>query len=213
MYKAINDAKEWLRRKAIGERVVLEWEYDRELQARPMGNGKSLPPETRKYYSVILLNKNGQKMPGGNLAKDLVEAGLAKTMDYDRNKTERSKYYEELTEASQKAKDAKVGYFHPGHREKQIMDLSISFGPELEKCKMQRMSLWTALGQNKSGIDADVEFVFGGHKIKVVIDVQKLPKYALNKPRIVQESIKKYPRRAVALFLEGIECTRAARGK
>lgn len=94
------------------------------------------------------------------------------------------------------------------------MDLSITSTPAVaDQCKQLRNQLWRTLQLDKKDkLPADVEFVFGGHKIKIIIDVSQI-KGASNLPASFRKGLKQYPRRAVALFLEGIECTRATKNR
>jgi len=132
-------------------------------------------------------------------------------MSYDRNKSERSKYYDKLMEAQRIAKESMKGYYNLDHKESQIMDLSIASGRDAENAKTQRKLLWNAMKLKDQGaVPGDVEFVFGGHKIKVILDVSK---FGSVRNQAIQQGIHKFPRRAVAIFLEGIECTRARKGR
>lgn len=205
--KHVSASKEWLRKKAVGQQVVIEHEYDRTLEANPKNN---MPKQIRQYFSVFLINKSGQKLT--NLSRDLVAEGLAQAMSYDRSNNNRSKYYQHLEQAYQQAKDNTTGFHNPDFKESQILDLSITVGPNADNCKQQRNTLWRTMHLDKKGpIPADVEFVFGGHKIKVIVDVSKIR--ADKTTSSFRKNIEQYPRRAVPLFLEGIECTRATKNR
>lgn len=204
LYKTINMSKDFLRKLTIGQMVEVETEYTRELAPRP-GSNKTTT-EVRTYASIFTLNKLGHKEK--NLARELVAEGLAETLGYDPKNQQRSKYYDQLLEAAVSAKEMKKGKHNPGFKEDKFMDLSLR-GPELGKqCQNLLRAMWSQYGKEgnkalvKSYVNATVEYVFGGHKVKVIIDMSQLGPV----------DRRMTPKRAVALFLEGIECTRGKMG-
>jgi len=204
LYKTINQSKEYLRVNAIGKVVEVEEEYSRDLPARtPAETGN-----TRHYATIFTLNRQGQK--DRNLAKELVTQGFAEALSYDPSNLQRSNYWHEFIEENKKAVEQQKGYYDPKFKEDQFLDLSVTRGQNMQVCKNQLRAMWDLYGPDSQGkrltkglLPATVEFVFGGHKIKVIIDMQNLGE---SNPR---GGCRK---RAIALFLEGIECTRARMG-
>jgi len=192
--------------------VILEYEYQREV---PVANNRK---DARMFYSVFLMKNNGMKDESANLAQHLVREGLAKVMSYSTRDQERSRYYNDLEKDFESAKLAKKGWHDPVFEEPEYVDLSLSKKSMKGFCDGQLKQIWAnffdrasntkGTKSSRRAVNATVEFVFGGHKVKVRVDMKEAFPNKWGQKVSQFSHHMRVQRKAFALFLEGIECLR-----
>jgi len=182
--------------------VTVEEEYEQERKITRTIRGKSVTEDQRRVYASIFVTDNrGQKL---NLGLELCKMGLAEALSYDPKQNERSKYWGDLQDETKNAKNNKVGY-HGSFQEDKYLDLTVR-KTDKRFVSQQLNEMWK-MGLEQKRFEADVEYVFTGHKVKVIVDIRKL---FPNAPKAVgaraRGAMVDTPRRAISIILEGIRC-------
>lgn len=159
------EAREFLRKKLIGKKVNVTVDYK-----QPANN--NFPEKTCCTVTI----------GGINVAEALVSKGLATVVRYRADDDQRSAHYDELLSAETKAGKAGKGMHskkdHPVHR---VVDLS----GDLQKSKQ-----FSPFLQRAGRMEAVVEFVFSGSRLRVFVPKENC---------------------LITFLLAGINCVRASR--
>ncbi|XP_074309223.1 ribonuclease TUDOR 1-like [Silene latifolia] len=171
------EAKEFLRQKLIGRQVNVCMEYSRKVPVGDNSNPAALSADSKviDFGSVFLAPQSkgegldsstvsstaGGQPAGYNVAEMLVVRGLAEAVKH-RDFEERSSYYDALLAAESKAITGKKGKHSsgdpPAHH---IQDLTTASGKKAKD--------FLPFLQRSRRLSAIVEYVFSGHRFKLVI--------------------------------------------
>jgi len=203
--KRLSMAREVLRLHTIAKDrpVTVEEEYEQDRKITRTIKGKPVTElQKRVYASIFVTDKKGVKL---NLGLELCKMGLAEALSYDPKQNERSKYWGELQDETKNAKDNKVGY-HGNFKEDTYLDLTVR-KTDKRFVSQQLNEMWN-MGLESKKFEADVEYVFTGHKVKVIVDIRKL--FGNQMKKLVNGRARgamfDTPRRAISIILEGIRC-------
>jgi len=203
--KRLSMAREVLRVHTIAKDrpVTVEEEYEQERKVTRNMKGKTVTEmQKRVYASIFVTDKKGVKL---NLGLELCKMGLAEALSYDPKQNERAKYWGELQDETKNAKDNKVGY-HGNFKEDTYLDLTVR-KTDKRFVSQQLNEMWN-MGLAAKKFEADVEYVFTGHKVKVIVDIRKLFGNQVKKlgNGRARGAMFDTPRRAISIILEGIRC-------
>jgi len=174
------ESKEFVRKQAIGKKVKVEMEFNREIEIK---SGANEGNKRLMEFATVFIGKN-------NLAVSVLEKGFAKTQ-LSKFKEENSKYFEDLIAASTKASNKKAG-IHSNKEANIIRQLDTS-----KNSKSAKNIYSTLTGKNE--ISGVVEFCFSGQKLKIRLDSEncsiafgligiKIPQPDANQPGITEVS-------------------------
>jgi staphylococcal nuclease domain-containing protein 1 len=160
------EAKEYLRKKLIGQKVRVVLDYVRAASAAPGttgGNRGAGAAEDRAYYTVYSNDHN--------IAVNLVDQGLARVMQY-RAGEDRTQDYEALVMAENNAKEKNKGLYGPTSKApvRHINDLCVEFTDS--KARQQQIAKarqFLPFLQRGGTQKAVVEYVFSGSRYKLYV--------------------------------------------
>lgn len=158
------EAKEWMRRNAVGKKVRVVPEYKRRMEAREASSGAEggaptpAKPEVERVYAAVFVGER-------NLAAGLIGAGLAAVNSHARGE-EASSFAEALHEAERLAKEGRLG----AHSDK--APAGQQWGPSQDltlPANKARASAFLPALQRDSRVRATVLHVVHGGRIKCLI--------------------------------------------
>lgn len=151
------EAKEWLRRAAIGRNVIVHVDYSRAAAAAGLpADAADTPGAERAFATVTLSTRKGDTL---NLALGIVSEGLANVVRH-RSDEERAEAYDALLVAEEAARTAKKG-LHSGKE-----PVAARRGVDLTgDASATRANL--GFLQRAGTMRGMVEFVFAGGRMKV----------------------------------------------
>lgn len=153
------EAREFLRKKLIGKKVRVAFDYEKASRVTEEdGEHSNQPPAARKFYSVYLAGKHVPLM--------MVEQGLGQVITHRREEP-RSREYSNLMAAEENSKKVKRGMWDPKHEVKRITDNSNLRGVQAKQ--------YLKFVQKPEGLTAIVEFVMNPVRLKLF--VQELSVY------------------------------------
>lgn len=210
VWKRMSAAREFVREMTIAKDrdVKIEEEYTRQVKVNRRGkDGKTVEMMETRQYASLFVNAGGKEL---NIGVELCKAGFAENLSYDIKNQERSKHWAELLDATNIAKKEGKGYHDEKFSEDKFLDLTIrakkgqNTGPNFQAVLEQ---LWQT-GLQGTAFPAQVEYVFTGHKVKVIIDDKKIFKRKEDIEKLKSGVLgKTYCRyKAISVFLEGVRC-------
>ncbi|GMH33782.1 hypothetical protein BSKO_01616 [Bryopsis sp. KO-2023] len=159
------DAREHLRKLAIGKDVQVQMEYTRKITPAP---GMVVPPERQvlAFGNVILKGKGGDI----NLAERVVANGWATLVRHNSDE-ERSSIYEALSDLEVKSREEKKGMHcgkaAPVHRHN---DVSAPAPGEQKRARfIARAQGYLAFLQRAGKVKGTVEYVLSAQKLKIYV--------------------------------------------
>jgi len=218
-WKRMAAAREFVRELTIAKdkEVKIEEEYTRSVNVTRRGKGgKAEEMKEERKYATLLVGPQGKEI---NIGVELCKAGLAENLSYDIKNQERSKHFAALLDATNEAKKEKKGYHNEDFVEDKFLDLTIrprkGAGQGASNPTFQAVSeqLWKC-GLKGQTFPAQVEYVFTGHKVKVIIDDHKIFKQKKDidvlKSGVLGKSYCRH--KAISVFLEGVRCKPSDQG-
>jgi len=146
------EAKEFVRKKLIGQKVKCQFDYTLASQGTQEIKGKQQTPEDRHFYSVYL-EKN-------NIAVELTEAGLAKARVH-KGGEQRSRDYELILLAEDRARKMSKGLFMAAEK------APVFYVTDLSQLEPSKSRQYLSSLKRHGKLRGVIEFEFSASRVKI----------------------------------------------
>ena len=174
------ESKEYVRRQAIGKKVKVEMEFQREIEVK---KGEFTGTKRIMEFATIFIGKK-------NLSVSILEKGFAKT-SLSKFREDNSKYFEDLIAGDTYASNKKIGVY--SSKEAKIYRFI-----DTSKNSKASKTIYSSLS-SKPIMFGVIEYCFSGQKFKIRIDDEncsisfgmigiKIPQPDMNQPGITEVS-------------------------